>query len=89
MIGHGGGLTGAGQGGGLATAEHGGWALTGGVCQAEGLALLQGGHLVEGLRVLGVLEATEVDTPAVEDHVGQLLCQLDLGLLLGKIHQTA
>ena len=48
-VGHGEGVTGAGHGRGLTGTGHGGWALTGGVHQAEGLALLQGGHLVKGL----------------------------------------
>jgi len=52
--------------------------LTRGLGQAEGFALLQGGHLVEGLRVLGVFEAPEVDALAVDDHVGQLFGQFDL-----------
>lgn len=48
--------------------------------QAEGFALLEGRHLVEGLAVLGVLEAAEVDALAVQHQVRQLFGQFDFGL---------
>lgn len=47
--------------------------------QSEGFALLEGRHLVEGLVLLGVLEAAEVDTLAVQNQVGELLGQMNFG----------
>lgn len=51
--------------------------LTCRVGQVESFALLEGRHLVEGVAVLGMLEAAEMDALAVDDHVRELFGQFD------------
>lgn len=48
--------------------------------QTESFALLERRHLVEGLVVLGMLEAAEVDALAVQHQVRELFGQFDFGL---------
>lgn len=53
------------------------------VSQVESFALLERRHLVEGLVVLGVFEAVEMDTLAVDDDVWERFGKFDFGFLQG------
>ncbi len=56
--------------------QHKSWHHTWFLRQFHSFSLFEGGHLIKGLLVPGILKPTEVDTLAVDHDIRQLLCQL-------------